>query len=79
MQKEGNSSMRRTLEAVIACGALLALTFVNAEAKPDKAAVKQATATCRAEVKDRAKYNEMSLWAQHKAVKRCVADALAKH
>jgi hypothetical protein len=33
----------------------------------------------RAEMKDRAKYNEMSMWAQHKAVKKCVADALAKH
>jgi hypothetical protein len=36
------------------------------------AAVKQATATCPAEVKEHAKYNEMSLWAQHKAVKKCV-------
>ncbi len=71
--------MRRTLVAVIACGVLLTPTFVNAEARPDKAAVKQATATCRAEVKDRAKYNDMSLWAQHKAVKKCVADTLAKH
>jgi stress-induced morphogen len=32
-----------------------------------------------AEVKEHAKYNEMSLWAQHKAVKKCVADMLAKH
>jgi len=41
--------------------------------------MKQATATCRAEVKEHAKYNEMSLWAQHKAVKKCVNEALAKH
>ena len=54
-------------------------TFAEAANQPDKAAVKQATATCRAEVKEHAKYNEMSLWAQHKAVKKCVADALAKH
>ena len=54
-------------------------TFAIAADQPDKAAVKQATATCRGEVKEHAKYNEMSLWAQHKAIKRCVADALAKH
>ena len=64
---------------VIACGLLLAPKFAKAENQPDKAAVKQVTATCRAEVKEHAKYNEMSLWAQHKAVKKCVTEALAKH
>jgi len=43
------------------------------------AGIKQATATCRAEVKERAKYHEMSWYAQHKAVKNCVKEALAKH
>ena len=66
--------MSKTLAMIVACSFLFAATC-----QPDKAAVKQATATCRTEVKDRAKYNEMSLWAQHKAVKKCVADALAKH
>jgi len=79
LQSKGKSLMRTTIATVIACGVLLAPTFVNAQIKPDKAAVKQATATCRAEVKERAKYNEMSLWAQHRVVKKCVADALAKH
>ena len=69
----------KTLARVIACGLLLGPTFAKAAHQPDKAAVKQATATCRAEVKEHAKYNEMSLWAQHKAVKKCVAEALAKH
>jgi len=54
-------------------------TFAEAANQPDKTAVKQATASCRAEVQEHAKYNEMSLWAQHKAVKKRVADALAKH
>jgi hypothetical protein len=63
--------MSRTLATVIACGLLLGPTFA-------RAAVKQATATCQAEVKEHAKYNEMSLWAQRKVVKKCVADALAK-
>jgi hypothetical protein len=40
---------------------------------------KRVNAALRAEVKEHAKYNEMSLWAQHKAVKKCVTDALAKH
>ena len=71
--------MCRTLATVIACGLVLGPTFVKAADQPDKAAVKQATTTCRAEMKEHAKYNEMSLWAQHKAVKKCVADALSKH
>ena len=71
--------MCRTLATLIACGVLLGPIFAKAADQPDKAAVKQATATCRAEVKEHAKYNEMSLWAQHKAVKKCVEDALAKH
>jgi hypothetical protein len=71
--------MFRISATIVACGLLLAPTFANAENQPNKTAVKQATATCRAEVKEHAKYNEMSLWAQHKAVKKCVADALAKH
>jgi hypothetical protein len=70
--------MGRTFLTAMACGLLL-LGVASAQEKPDKAAVAQATATCRAEVKQHAKYNEMSLWAQHKAVKKCVADALAKH
>jgi hypothetical protein len=71
--------MSRALATVIACSLLLGSTFAKAAVQPDKAAVKQATATCRAEVKEHAKYNEMSLWARHKAVKKCVAAALAKH
>ena len=71
--------MCRTLATLIACAVLLGPTFAKAADQPDKAAVKQATATCRAEVKEHAKYNEMSLWAQDKAVNKCVEDALAKH
>ena len=71
--------MSKTLAMIVACSFLFAATFAMAAGQPDKAAVKQATATCRTEVRDRAKYNEMSLWAQHKAVKKCVTEALAKH
>jgi hypothetical protein len=71
--------MSGSLAILVAYSFLLLPTFAIAADQPDKAAVKQATATCRGEVKEHAKYNEMSLWAQHKAIKRCVADALAKH
>ena len=71
--------MSRTLATLIACSFFLGPTLAKAADQPDKAAVKQATATSRAEVKEHAKYSEMSLWAQHKAVKKCVADALSKH
>jgi stress-induced morphogen len=71
--------MSRTLAAIVACGFLLAPTITSAADQSDKAAVTQASATCRSEVRERVKYNEMSLWAQHKAVKKCVKEALAKH
>jgi hypothetical protein len=71
--------MLRTLAPAAVRCSFLASTFANAQDQPDKAAVvKQATAACRSEVKERAKYNEMSLWAQHKTVKKCITDALAK-
>jgi short-subunit dehydrogenase involved in D-alanine esterification of teichoic acids len=44
----------------------------------DKAAMKRATATCRAQVKEQARFNEMSLFARHKLVKKCVDETL-KH
>ena len=71
--------MCRTLATVIACGLILGPTFAKAADQPDKAAMKQATATCRAEVKEHAKYYEMSWYARHKAVKKCIKEALAKH
>ena len=45
----------------------------------DKAAQKKATADCRAQVKERAKYEEMSWYARRKAVKNCVKETLAGH
>jgi hypothetical protein len=44
----------------------------------DKAASKQATATCKAEVKEKARFQEMSWYERHKLVKKCVDEAL-KH
>ena len=44
----------------------------------DKAAMKQATATCRAQVKEQARFHEVSFYARHKLVKKCVDETL-KH
>jgi hypothetical protein len=43
----------------------------------DKAAQKKATADCRAQVKEKAKYEEMSWYARHRAIKNCVRQTLA--
>jgi len=45
----------------------------------DKAALAQATATCKAQVKEQAQFHDTSLYARHKMVKKCVQDALAHH
>jgi len=66
---------------VVACAGVATFTLTPAAAATDAdaAAMKQATATCKAQVKEEAQYHEMSLWARHKAVKKCVAEALAHH
>ena len=38
----------------------------------------QATASCKAQVKEYAKYNETSWWQRHKMTKKCINDALVK-
>lgn len=43
----------------------------------DKAALKQATDSCKAQVKEQARFQEMSWYARHKAVKNCIAETLA--
>ncbi len=59
----------------LSAGAIAAVLLICADA--DAAALKQATATCKAQVKEQAKYKEISLYARHKLVKQCVKDALA--
>ena len=44
----------------------------------DKAALKQATETCKAQVKEQARFHETSWYERHKLVKKCVSDTL-KH
>ena len=42
------------------------------------AAMKKATADCKAEVGEKAKFHEMSWLTRHKMVKNCVKETLAK-
>jgi hypothetical protein len=63
---------------VLIWGLVFAPWVASAETGSDKAALQQATASCKAEVKEYAKYNETSWWQRHKMVKKCIDDALAK-
>jgi hypothetical protein len=65
---------------VLVCGNALMPTPAGAAPMPgaDKVALKQATATCRAQVKEQARFEEMSWYARHKLVKECVSETLAK-
>jgi hypothetical protein len=76
--------MSRFVEALSACivvaiVSVSAAAFTPAAAAADADAVKQAKANCKAEVNEHARYHEMSWWARHKAVQKCVKDALAGH
>ena len=53
--------------------------FVLIAATSDAEAMKKATADCKAEVKEKAKYQEISWLARHKMVKKCVQETLANH
>jgi stress-induced morphogen len=61
---------------VIAVATVLAGSVAFAAA-PDKTAVRAATAKCKAEIKERARFEETSWLQRHRAVKQCVKDALA--
>lgn len=58
---------------VVVGGAML----TPAAAVSDTEALKRATASCKADVKEQARYHELSWWAQHKAVKKCIKNTLA--
>jgi short-subunit dehydrogenase involved in D-alanine esterification of teichoic acids len=68
-----------TMIAVVVSGAALVATPAAAAPDADKAALKQATATCRAQVKEQAHFEALSLYARHKLVKKCVNDTIAGH
>jgi hypothetical protein len=51
---------------------------VSAVTEADKAALQQATSTCRAQVKEQARFQAMSWYAQHRTVKNCIEETLTK-
>jgi len=68
------------LVALVANGGALSTPATAApKSDADKAALEKATAKCRAEVKEEARYYAMSLYARHKRVKKCIQDSLAAH
>jgi hypothetical protein len=70
-----------TARAIIAAAFIGATTFIAAPAlaAPDKAAVQDATAKCKAQVNEEAKFKEISWLAKRRMVKKCVNDILAGH
>jgi len=73
-------SARIIAAALVGSAATLSSTAMAAPmSDADKVALKNATDTCKAQVKEQAKFQEMSWWARHKAVKKCVGDMLAGH
>jgi len=71
-------SVKICVAAVFVCGLSLAPWAATAATDADKAALQQATASCKADTKEYAKYHETSWWQRHKMVQKCVKDALAK-
>ncbi len=65
--------------SIVLAQAAFALAPAAAASDTDKAAMAQAKANCKAQVKEQARFNEMSWYARHKALKDCVKNALAKH
>jgi hypothetical protein len=70
--------IRRSFQVGLICSVSLVPLMAVAATDADKVALQQATASCKAEVKEYAKYNETSWWQRHKMVNKCVNDALAK-
>ena len=74
------SNITATLSAGIVAGILIGAAFIPPPAlAATDAAAAAATATCKAQVAEQAKYHEMSWYARHKAVKNCIKQTLAKH
>ncbi len=73
------STARIVVAALVAVTGFMPMHVSAAATDADKAALQQATASCQAQVKEQARYNEMSWYAKHKAVKNCVKKTLAQH
>ena len=80
MSKLITSSTVRDIVFSLVIGTVFMPMHVSAAASDaDKAALQQATASCRAQVKEQARYNAMSWYAKRKAAKNCIKKTLAEH
>jgi hypothetical protein len=68
-----------TLAAALIAGLASISVPATAATSDADAAMKKATADCKAEVKEKAKYQDLSWLARRKMVKKCVQDTLANH
>jgi hypothetical protein len=62
----------------VICAVAYAPIGAAAEMNANNAALQNATAQCRAQVKQYAQFHETSWYQRHKMVKSCVKEALAK-
>jgi hypothetical protein len=62
------------LWGTVLCGFLFVPVSASAANNVDKAALKKATAECRAQVKEYSRFHETSWYGRHKMVKKCIAD-----
>jgi len=81
MSKFVNASSAAIIALALTGGAVFVTKPASAApmSAADKAAMKKTSDTCKAQVKEEARFHEMSWWAKHKAVNKCVKDARAAH
>ena len=79
MSKLANTLSTSIVTVTLVVGTSFTPTQVLAATDVDAAALRQATMTCKAQVKEQAKFHDMSWFAQHEAVKNCVRETLARH
>ena len=66
------------IATVLTCGMAFAPGVAAAETSADKAALQQATASCKVEVKEYAQYHDTLWWQRHKMVQKCVKYVVVK-
>lgn len=76
MSRFANAPAATLVAMVFAGAAMFAPAPAAAKSDVDSATLKKVTADCRAQVKEKAKFEAMSLWARHKFVKKCIKETL---
>jgi hypothetical protein len=74
-----NTLSARIIIVTLVAGTAFTATQIFAATDTDATALQHATATCKGQVKEQAKFHEMSWYARRKAVKNCIKKTLAEH